>query len=143
MLYRLARFFAEEWGRRRDAEFGNFGAFARRAFEWLDWLPARITAVAFSIAGDFEDAIFCWRTQALQWPERTDGILIASGGGALGVRLGMPVHEYDEVVDRPEMGGGEEANADFMQATVGLVWRSLVLCLLLLVLLAIAGWVGR
>jgi len=143
VLYRVARFFAEEWGRRRDPEFGSFGAFAGRAFEWLDWLPARVTAVAFSIAGDFEDAIFCWRTQALQWPDRTDGILIASGAGALGVRLGMPVHEFGEVVDRPEIGAGDEADADFMQATVGLVWRSLVLCLLLLVLLAIAGWVGH
>ena len=143
LLYRLARFFAEEWGRRRDAEFGDFGAFARRAFEWLDWLPTRVTAVAFSIAGDFEDAIFCWRTQSLQWPDHTDGILIASGAGALGVRLGMPVHESGEVLDRPEMGVGDEADADFMQATVGLVWRSLLLCLLLLVLLVIAGWVGR
>ena len=41
-------------------------------------------------SGDFEDAIFCWRTQSLQWPDHTDGILIASGAGALGVRLGMP-----------------------------------------------------
>ena len=51
------------------------------------------------------------------------------------MRLGMPVHESGEVLDRPEMGVGDEADADFGRATVGLVWRSLLLCLLLLVLL--------
>lgn len=142
LLYRLARFFAEDWGRRSDAEFGQFGAFARKAFEVIDWLPARITAASFSVVGDFEDAVYCWRTQAMQWPDRTSGILIASGGGALGVRLGMPIHESGEIVERPEMGAGDEAGADYMQSTVGLIWRALLLCLMLLALVGIAAWVG-
>ncbi|MCC4117157.1 CobD/CbiB family protein [Aromatoleum toluclasticum] len=142
LLYRLARFLGEEWGGRNDAEFGQFGRFARKAFELIDWLPARLTAASFSIVGDFEDAVFCWRTQAMLWADRASGILIAAGAGALGVRLGMPVHESGEIVERPEMGVGEEADADYMQSTVGLIWRALVLCLLMLALLVIAGWVG-
>jgi len=142
LLYRLARFLGEEWGERRDAEFGEFGRFARKAFEFIDWLPARLTAASFSVVGDFEDAVFCWRTQSMLWADRASGILIAAGAGALGVRLGMPVHESGEIVERPEMGVGEEADADYMQSTVGLVWRALVLCLLMLALLVIAGWVG-
>ena len=43
--------------------------------------------------GDFEDALYCWRTQAGQWPDRNAGIVLASGDGALGVRLGLP-REY-------------------------------------------------
>lgn len=142
LLYRLARFLGEEWGERNDAEFGQFGRFARKAFELIDWLPARLTAASFSVVGDFEDAVFCWRTQAMLWGDRASGILIAAGAGALGVRLGMPVHESGEIVERPEMGVGEEADADYMQSTVGLIWRALVLCLLMLALLVIAGWVG-
>jgi adenosylcobinamide-phosphate synthase len=69
--------------------------------------------------------------------------LLASGGGALGVRLGMPIHESGEVVERPEMGVGDEADADFMQSTIGLIWRTLVLVMLLLALMGIAGWVGN
>ena len=38
--------------------------------------------------GNFEDAIYCWRSQAVLWPEGRQ-LLIASGGGALGVRLGI------------------------------------------------------
>lgn len=143
VLYRLARFFDEEWGRRRDVEFGEFGRFAREAFEIIDWVPARLTAASFSVVGDFEDAVFCWRTQSMLWGERASGILIAAGAGALGVRLGMPVHESGEIIERAEMGVGDEADAEFMQSTVGLVWRALVLWLLMLALLAIATWVGR
>jgi adenosylcobinamide-phosphate synthase len=54
----------------------------------------------------------------------------------------MPVHESGEILERPELGVGEEADADYMQSTVGLVWRALVLCLLLLTLVVVAGWVG-
>jgi len=143
IFYRLARFLGEEWGQRRDIEFGEFGRFARKAFAVIDWLPARLTAASFSVVGDFEDAVFCWRTQAMLWGEKASGILIAAGAGALGVRLGMPMHESGEIVERPEMGVGAEADADYMQSTVGLVWRALVLCLLMLALVVIAGWVGR
>jgi len=93
--------------------------------------------------GNFEDAIYCWRSQAVLWPERSSAILIASGGGALGVRLGMPVHEAGKLVDRPEMGLGSEAGVDHMQNTVSLLWRALFVCLFLLFLLAVAGWAGR
>lgn len=143
VMYRVARLLAESWGARRDAEFGAFGVPAQRAFLAIDWLPARITATVFSVVGNFEDAVYCWRSQAVLWPERSSAILIASGGGALGVKLGMPVHESGGIVDRPEMGLGSEAGVDHMQSTVGLVWRALLVCLFLLVLLAAAGWVGR
>jgi len=146
LLYRLADFFARRWGAARAAEFGAFGRFAAQAFYIIDWLPLRITASAFAIVGDFEDAIYCWRTQAARWPVEAGGagagILLASGAGALGVKLGMPVMESGEIADRPELGLGEEADADFMQSGIGLVWRTLLLCLLLLTLLGVANWVG-
>jgi cobalamin biosynthesis protein CobD/CbiB len=56
-------------------------------------MPIRVTAASFAVVGDFEGAAHCWRTQAVSWPEAGSGILLASGAGALGVRLGMPVHD--------------------------------------------------
>lgn len=143
LMYRLARHLAEAWGGRQDADGAAFGRFARRAFEAIEWLPTRITATVFSVMGNFEDALYCWRSQAVLWPERSSAILIASGGGAMGVKLGMPVHESGGIVDRPEMGLGDEAGVDHMQSTVGLIWRAFLVCLFLLALLAAAGWVGR
>ncbi|MDP2323642.1 MAG: CobD/CbiB family protein, partial [Gammaproteobacteria bacterium] len=137
LMYRLANYLQRHWGERRDAEFGAFGRFAVKAFAFIDWLPVRITAAAFAIVGDFEDAVYCWRTQAARWPDEATGILLASGAGALGVRLGLPIIESGEMTERPELGLGEEADADFMQSGIGLVWRTLVLCLLLLSLLGV------
>ncbi|MCF8178593.1 MAG: CobD/CbiB family protein [Sulfuritalea sp.] len=146
LLYRLAQVLNEYWGERTDVEIGEFGHFSRRAFEIIDWLPLRVTAAFFAIVGDFEDAVHCWRTQADRWPNGGSGILLASGAGALGVRLGMPVHEVIPDVggldDRPELGLGEDADPDFMQSTIGLVWRSLVLGLAVLALIWVSGWVG-
>ena len=147
LLYRLALAVAEGWrGAGGSAEESHrFGAFARRAFHWIDWLPARMTAASFAIVGDFEDAVYCWRTQARQWAQSYDGasgILLASGAGALGIRLGMPLSDPLDIEARPELGLGDDADVDHLQSAVGLVWRALVLCLLLLALLTVAGWVG-
>lgn len=146
VIYRLAERFDANWGRRGDPDFGEFGHFSRRAFSAIDWLPVRMTAAAFAIVGDFEDAVYCWRNQAEGWTESASGILLASGAGALGVRLGMPVAEPVPGdlpdADRPELGLGDEADPDFMQSTIGLVWRTLVLVLLLLALVWISGWMG-
>lgn len=142
VLYRAADFLARRWAANGDPEQAAFGRFARHSFAAIDWLPNRLTAVAFAIVGDFEDAIYCWRTQAERWPDAASGTLLASGAGALGVRLGLPLTAAEPTDDRPELGLGDEADVDFMQSTVGLVWRALVMWVLVLTLLGIAGWVG-
>ena len=142
VLYRLALFLNSRWGKEDDAEFGQFGEFARQAYYWIDWLPLRLTAFTFAIVGDFEDTVYCWRTQAQSWPDPEAGILLASGAGAIGVRLGLPIPQGGLPLDRPELGIGEEADAEFMQSTVGLVWRALVFWMIILLLLGLATLVG-
>jgi len=106
LLYRLAAFF--------EAEEAN--PFARRAFGVIDWLPVRLTAIAFAVVGDFEEAVGRWRGDA------EGNILRAAGFGALGAK--------------------EEFDANLMQRTVGLVWRTVVLALLLLAIIGVSGWLG-
>lgn len=142
MLYRLSAVLAEKWGARTDAESGEFGRFAGRFFFWLDWVPARLTAASFAVVGNFEDAVFCWRTQALSWTTHAHGIILASGGGALGVRLGDVLHQYGSLQFRPELGTGEEADVDYMQSAVGLIWRSLVLWMFLVLIVTVAYSLG-
>lgn len=146
LFYRVSHGLGELWDGRGEAEFGEFGRFARQAFHFIDWVPIRVSAASFAVVGDFEGAVHCWRTQAVRWPDAGAGILLASGAGALGVRLGMPVHDVMDDVgvigDRPELGLGDDADPDFMQSTIGLVWRALVLALLVLALIGISGWVG-
>jgi adenosylcobinamide-phosphate synthase len=139
ILYRLAMFLERRWSASAVPGLERFGHFARRAFAALDWLPVRFTAAAFAVVGDFEDAVYCWRTQAAAWSDPALGIVLASGAGAIGVKLGMPIIEGGEVLDRPELGLGDPADTGHLDSTVGLVWRALVMWLLLLMLIALAG----
>jgi len=133
ILYRLAVFLDRRWGGK-----GEFGRCARQVLLAMEWPAVRLTAAAFAVVGDFEDAIYCWRTQAAAWPDPNLGIVLAAGAGALGVKLGMPLTEVDGLQPRTELGLGDAADAPFLDSTVGLVWRALVLCLFLLVILALA-----
>jgi len=122
ILYRLAAYLAARW-----KPLGAFGDFAARAFHVLEWPAVRLTATAFALVGDFENAVYCWRTQARSWSDPDAGLVLAAGAGAMGVRLGMPVQEVDGVQPRPELGVGEEADGPFLDTTVGMLWRAVVL----------------
>ncbi|HYD56230.1 MAG TPA: CobD/CbiB family protein [Burkholderiales bacterium] len=133
VLYRLAAYFAQRW-----KPLGAFGAFAQKAFHVLEWPAVRLTAASFAVVGDFEDAVYCWRTQARSWADPDAGVVLAAGGGAMGVRLGMPVHEMDGVHARPELGVGDVAEGPFLDSTVGLVWRALVVWVFVLAVVGVA-----
>jgi len=126
-LYRLAVFLDRRWG-----VLGEFGHAARSVRQWLEWPAVRLTAAAFAVVGDFEDAIYCWRTQAATWTDAQLGIVLAAGAGAMGVRLGMPLSEVGAPLARPDLGVGEAADAPFLDSTVGLLWRALVLWIFVL-----------
>lgn len=140
LLYRLAHILKVEWS--QSGLQNEFYQFSQRAFYYLDWLPARVTAACFAVVGDFEDAAYCWRTQANNWPDQLLGMVLASGTGAMGVKLvdALPLHGI--LQPRPDIGLGDEADADYVQAAVGLVWRVLLLMVGLLILLTFAHWLG-
>ncbi len=142
VLYRVARFLERHWGERADPDFGRFGAFARQALAKLDWPAVRVTAVAFAIVGDFADAFDCWRTQAAAWRDPELGVVLASGAGAMGVRIGSAYPHGDHVEERPELGTGEAAEPVHLDAAVGLIWRALVVWLGLLGVLSVVAAVS-
>ena len=140
LLYRLAHILKMEWS--QTGHQNEFYQFSQRAFYYLDWLPARVTAGCFAVVGDFEDAAYCWRTQANNWPDQLLGMVLASGTGAMGVKLVDALPSHGILQPRPDIGLGDEADADYVQAAVGLVWRVLLLMVGLLILLTFAHWLG-
>lgn len=142
VFYRVAAMLRDQWGMRPDDDGSRFGGFSAVVFEWCDWIPARLTAVSFAVVGDFEDALYCWRTQAQSWPDRSEGIVLASGAGAIGVRLGSTLGSTEQVHLRSEIGTGEEADAELMTSSIGLVWRALVLWLFVILVVSAASWLG-
>jgi adenosylcobinamide-phosphate synthase len=143
VLYRACARLHDDWGRAEVLELTRFGWFARRAFEVLDWVPARLTATGFAIVGDFEDAVYAWRSQANTWINSSVGTVMASGAGAMGVRLGNPLRLEDGTYEeRPELGLGEEPDVPYLDSTVGLIWRALVLWLALIFIVSVVRWLA-
>ncbi|HYD78584.1 MAG TPA: CobD/CbiB family protein [Paucimonas sp.] len=153
VMYRVAEYLGRAWSEPEHMRNEKFGEFAARAFYWIDWLPARLTAIAFAVVGNFEDAVYAWRNFAGRWQDEAIGIILSAGGGAMGVRLGTPAQAAVNVSPAdagglepagadPEVPPGEESSARALQSTVGLVWRALLLWMLLLLLLSLAVWIG-
>ena len=58
---------------------------AEKAWHLIDWLPARMTAMAFAVVGSFEEAIDCWRNHAQRFPDDNDGVVLAATFTVLGI----------------------------------------------------------
>jgi len=96
VLYRYAAFAADYWryktGKGEPAASPALLAVAQAVWHVIDWLPARVTALAFAVVGNFEDAIAAWRQRQAGDTdgganEGNDAILLAAAAGALGIRL--------------------------------------------------------
>jgi cobalamin biosynthesis protein CobD/CbiB len=145
VLYRAVETLAQRW---RDPKGGEaYGYFAVQAYRVLDWLPLRLTAAGFAIVGNFEDAAYCWRgarsrQSAGAWdPQRA--LVLAAGGGAIGVRIADPELEADWA--RSELGfdwSGAVADPSALRSAVGLVWRAVVLWLAFFGIVTVSSWVG-
>jgi adenosylcobinamide-phosphate synthase len=167
VLYRLAEFVERYWSA-KDPMLGaplseRLSLRAQQVFQWLDFLPVRLTAFGFAIVGDFEAAIDEWRRDAHLWQRPNDGVILASAAGALGVRLGdgsmehpvLPMTEAVMVADTessPLIGtavssseghtAGVLAEPGHLRSVVGLIWRSVLLWMFLLVIVTIANFLG-
>ena len=136
VAYPLALRAAQGWEHLVDAEDRDFGWFAAQAFLAIDWIPQRASAFVFAVVGNFEDALFCWRSQAASWLRPEEGIALAAGAGALGVRLGEPIALGAALIERPPLGTGELAREDALASLEGLLWRALILWLIVFALAA-------
>ncbi len=126
------------------------------AFQWIDHVPARLTAAGFAVAGNFEEAVESWRRHAGLWRQPNDGIILAAAAGAVGIALGgapapsvSPDRSKTFAAGAPADGGQADGSTTgiapepgHLRSVVGLVWRSVVLWMLLLALLSLANLLG-
>jgi adenosylcobinamide-phosphate synthase len=150
VIYRMSDLVADKWQASPKATKGwvseTLQNTARDAWRLVDWLPARLTAVAFAVVGNFEEAIDCWRNHAQRFPDDNDGVVLAATAGALNVRLGgeaLHANADDTAQDQDsESTPGRTPEMAHLPSVVGLVWRSVVLWMVLLALLTLARLLG-
>jgi adenosylcobinamide-phosphate synthase len=156
VLYRcaehLSRYWAGEEGRALSPAHAEF---ARKAYGIIDWVPARMSAAAFAVVGNFEDAVYCWRRALSNLPQdpvlAQKSLLLSSGSGALGYRIYDDVQarqwnqteDTDPGNDEPFDWSGNVPDTTALRSAVGLVWRTVVLWIGMFGLLTVAGWLGR
>ena len=173
VLYRVSEFVARYWMYKGNspaaAGEGASPALqlaATKAWNVIDFVPVRVTALGFAVVGSFEDAIDAWRSYTQRFAadtratseNRNDGIILAATSGAVNVRLGgealktvFPTNAGPSFLagglDAEQPVGtastqGREAEVGHLRSVVGLVWRSVVLWMVLLALLTLARLLG-
>lgn len=122
------------WGTRQPSEAVRRAA--AEAWRWINHLPARATALAFAVVGNFEEAVANWRQEAWGHDDPHDGIVLAATAGALNLRMGAasPAPGTEPTVPPPQLA--------HLTSLVGLVWRSVVLWMLFLALVTLARSMG-
>ena len=141
LLHRLVNTLDAMWGYRTD-RYRYFGRVAARLDDVLNWVPARLTALTYSLLGDVRGGFRCWRAQAPAWDSPNAGPVMAAGAGALRVVLGGPAPYASGIKQRPMLGEGEPASAETIDAAIQLVHRGVWLWLGLLAAVAIIGWIA-
>lgn len=135
LAYRLVNTLDAMWGY-RTPRFLRFGWAAARLDDALNWLPARATALTYAALGAAQGrgglALRCWRGQAPAWDSPNAGPVMASGAGALGLRLGGPACYHGRIEDRPPLGEGRAPGAPDVARALALVQHTARLWALLL-----------
>lgn len=154
LLYRMAQLLADaplkSAASRVDPELNadpssyndDFDRNAQRLFGLMSWIPARISALGYALAGGFEDAIHNWREID---SEKTDkqgtydfcrvnqAVLYQSGSGAIQLqRYNAPATPEDSK---------KRLSFDGVRAAQELVMRTLLIWMAVVVLVALTGWV--
>lgn len=131
-LYRLSTLLRNITGKEHDGS--EFAQAAARLHAVLDWVPARLSALGYAIAGSFVDAVANWRSAAQswagRWQESSIGVLLASGMGALQLdtESACETDVQDEITQ--------------VKSTQALVWRTLVVWVAIILLMTVAAWLS-
>ncbi|KAF0810122.1 cobalamin biosynthesis protein [Alcanivorax sp. S71-1-4] len=136
MAHRLVNTLDAMWGY-RTPRYLAFGRVAARLDDLLNWVPARLTALGYALAGDTARALRCWRTQARDWKSPNAGPVMAAGAGALGLQLGGVAIYHGAPQLRPPLGEGAAPDARAPLAAIRLVQRSLWCWLATMLMLAV------
>lgn len=98
---------------------------------WLAWIPARLTAIGYAMAGSFEGALSAWRATdsntSKTHSEQSEALLARVGIGALALQS-----EDDESVSDRGVRGATAAN--------GLVFRLLFIWAAVIAAMTLYGW---
>jgi len=135
VFYRLSNTLDAMWGY-RNQQYLYFGRFAARLDDVLNYIPARLTALSYSILGSSKQAIRCWKSQAHLCDSPNAGPVMAAGAGALEISIGGPAQYHGQWHQRPILGIGRAAQAQDISRALLLIRTTVMLWLVVLLFTA-------
>ena len=144
VLHRLANTLDAMWGY-RSTRFQQFGWWSARFDDAMNFIPARLTALTYSIVGNTRTALHCWWRQGRHLQSPNAGPVMASGAGAIGISLGGNAYYHGELEIRPRLGPEHSdknlASADSIASACGLVRRGIWVWIAIAIVLGYLGLV--
>ncbi|SCZ57380.1 regulatory signaling modulator protein AmpE [Thiohalomonas denitrificans] len=128
ILYRLSRVLEARY---RGADEG-FGLAAWRLHYVLAWVPARLCAFSYALAGSFVDAMQRWRNEAWRYADENRGALVSAGFGGL---------RYDPA-EQEDGHPDQRVETENVRETLALVRRAAIIWVAVLAVFTLAGWLG-
>jgi adenosylcobinamide-phosphate synthase len=129
MAYRAANTLDSMVGYKND-RYLQFGYVSAKLDDWLNWVPARITAILIVLASWLTGAsgVGAWKIilrDAKKHPSPNSGIPEAGVAGALGIRLGGHNVYHDRISFREYMGDAkQELNIEHIDRTIRILFFS-------------------
>ena len=129
LMFRLTNFLYERYAGgyfvSDSDELSDFAHAIRRLYMILGWLPARLCALTYALAGSFSDTLLCWRCISDFFNQGNDELIVASGLHAL------------KIDDSNET----ESSIHDVEQVLGLIKWSLLIVVTTISLMTIVGWV--
>lgn len=98
-------------------------AAAEKLHGWVAWIPARLTAIGYAMAGSFDGALSAWRDadndDDVPLHEKSEQLLARVGTGALGLR-----REENESLAERAIRGAKAANGIVIRLFV--IWAAVI-----------------
>ena len=104
VLYRMSNTLDAMWGY-KNRRYLKFGWAAARADDVLNFIPARLTALSYCLAGKMSAGFKAWKRQRGNWKSPNAGLVMSSGAAAIGVKLGGGAVYHGKWQDRPVYWG--------------------------------------
>ena len=138
IVYRLVNTLDAMWGYKNE-RFLSFGWAAARLDDVLNWVPARLCAYSYALAGNYRLAIKCWKTQAPQWKSPNAGPVMASGAGALSITIGGDAVYHGKSESKPVLGTGDLPTYHHIEEAQRLINRALLIWLVTLLVTTVVA----
>ncbi|AJQ93435.1 adenosylcobinamide-phosphate synthase CbiB [Gynuella sunshinyii] len=126
VVYRLANTLDAMWGYKND-RYRYFGWFSARMDDVLNYVPARLCAVCYCLAGNARAGFASWCRYARLLSSPNGGPVMSAGAGALDVCLGGPAIYHGVTVEKPWYGGTQPADERQILNAIKLLDRALLI----------------